>query len=112
MDVAQPGDTGAVTILRRAAAQTGQVCPLVASALSRRALDLTPPGDPGRGPLTAETLAYLVYAGKAAAAVKLMAAAAGDLADPAAEARGQARPRPPVDAVLAGRRRRAVPAGA
>jgi DNA-binding NarL/FixJ family response regulator len=86
MDVAQPGDTGAVTILRRAAAQTGQVCPLVASALSRRALDLTPPGDPGRGPLTAETLAYLIYAGKAAAAVKLMAAAAGDLTDPAAEA--------------------------
>jgi DNA-binding NarL/FixJ family response regulator len=86
MDVAQPGDTGAVTILRRAAAQTGQVCPMVASALSRRALDLTPSGDPGRGPLTAETLAYLIYAGKAAAAVKLMAAAAGDLTDPAAEA--------------------------
>jgi DNA-binding NarL/FixJ family response regulator len=86
MDVAQPGDTGAVTILRRAAAQTGQVCPMVASALSRQALDLTPAGDPGRGPLTAETLAYLIYAGKAAEAVKLMTTAAGDLTDPAAEA--------------------------
>ncbi|HEY5399093.1 MAG TPA: hypothetical protein VIL16_27295, partial [Trebonia sp.] len=45
--------------------------------LSRRALDLTPPGDPSRGPLTAETLFYLVYAGKAAEGVGLMTAAAG-----------------------------------
>ncbi len=86
LDVAQPGDTGAITILRQAAAQTGQVCPTVASALSRRALDLTPTGDPGRGTLTAETLAYLMYAGKAAEAVRLMTAGAGDLTDPAAEA--------------------------
>jgi DNA-binding NarL/FixJ family response regulator len=86
LDVAQPGDTGAITILRQAAAQTGQVCPTVASALSHRALDLTPAGDPGRGTLTAETLAYLMYAGKAAEAVRLMTAAAGDLTDPAAEA--------------------------
>jgi DNA-binding NarL/FixJ family response regulator len=86
MDVAQPGDTEAIAILRRAAAETGRVCPSVASLLSRRALDLAPPGDPGRGPLTAETLAYLIYAGKARQAVQLMTAAAGDLADPAAEA--------------------------
>jgi len=86
MDVAQPGDADAIAVLRRAAAQTGQVCPTVASTLSRRALDLTPPGDPGRGPLTAETLAYLIYAGQAAAAVKLMTVGAGDLTDPAAEA--------------------------
>jgi DNA-binding CsgD family transcriptional regulator len=86
MDVARPGDTEAVAILRRAAAQTGRMSPTVASQLSRRALDLTPPGDPGRGPLTAETLGYLMYAGKAAEAVKLMTAAAGDLADPTAEA--------------------------
>ena len=86
MDVARPGDAEAVTILRRAAAQTGQVCPMVASALSLRALDLTSAGDPCRGPLTAETLAYLIYAGKTARAVKLMTAAAGDLTDPAAEA--------------------------
>ena len=86
MDVARPGDTEAIAILRRAAVETARVSPAVASVLSRRALDLTPPGDPGRGPLTAEALAYLVYAGKAAEAVKLMTAAAGDLTDPAAEA--------------------------
>jgi DNA-binding CsgD family transcriptional regulator len=86
MDVAQPGDSDAIAILRRAAAQTGRVSPAVASALSRRALELAPDGDPGRGPLTAETLAYLIYAGKAAAAVELMTAADGNFADPAAEA--------------------------
>jgi DNA-binding CsgD family transcriptional regulator len=86
MDVAQPGDSDAIAILRRAAAETGRVSPAVASALSRRALELTPDGDPGRGPLTAETLAFLIYAGKAAAAVELMTAADGDFADPAAEA--------------------------
>jgi DNA-binding NarL/FixJ family response regulator len=86
MDVAQPGDREAIEILRRAAAETGRVSPAVASLLSRRALDLTRPGDPGRGPLTAETLRYLLYAGKAAEGVRLMTAAAGDFADPAAEA--------------------------
>jgi DNA-binding NarL/FixJ family response regulator len=86
MDVARPGDGEAIAILRRAAAETGRVSPAVASLLSRRALDLTPPGDPSRGPLTVETLRYLVYAGKAAEGVRLMTAAAGDFADPAAEA--------------------------
>jgi hypothetical protein len=86
MDVAKPGDREAITILRRAAAETGRVSPAVAALLSRRALDLTPPGDRSRGPLTAETLRYLVYAGKAADGVRLMTAAAGDFADPAAEA--------------------------
>lgn len=86
MDVALPGDSTAIGILRQAAAATGQVSPTVASQLSRRALDLTPPGDPGRGPLVAEAIAYLVQAGHAAEAVKLISAAAGDLADPAAEA--------------------------
>ena len=61
MDVAQPGDAEEIAILRRAAAETGRVSPTVASLLSRRALDLTSPGDPARGPLTAETLAYLMY---------------------------------------------------
>ena len=86
MDVAQPGDTEAIAILRRAAAKAGMVCPTVASQLSRRALDLTGPGDSGRGPVTAETLTYLMRAGRAADAVKLMTTAAHDLADPAAEA--------------------------
>ena len=86
MDVARPGDREAIAILRRAAAETGRVSPAVAALLSRRALDLTPPGDPSRGQLTVETLRYLVYAGKAAEGVRLMTAAAGDFADPAAEA--------------------------
>jgi DNA-binding NarL/FixJ family response regulator len=86
MDVARPGDGEAIVILRRAAAETGRVSPAVASLLSRRALDLTPPGDPGRGPLTAETLSYLLYAGKAAEGVRLMTTAAADFADQAAEA--------------------------
>ena len=86
MDVARPGDGEAIAILRRAAAETGRVSPAVASQLSRRALDLTPPGDPSRGPLTVETLRYLVYAGHAAEGFRLMTAAAGDFADPAAEA--------------------------
>ena len=91
MDVARPGDTEAIMILRRAAAQTARMSPTVASQLSQRALDLTPSGDPGRGPLTAETLAYLVFAGKAAEAVRLMAVGAGDLADPEAEAEARLR---------------------
>jgi DNA-binding NarL/FixJ family response regulator len=86
MDVARPGDRAAIAILRRAAAETGRVSPAVAGVLSRRALGLTPPGDPSRSPLTAETLRYLVYAGRAADGVRLMTAAAGDFADPAAEA--------------------------
>jgi len=86
MDVAGPGDREAIAILRRAAAETGRVSPAVAAVLSRRALDLTPAGDPSRGPLTVDTLRYLVYAGKAAEGVRLLTAAAGDFADPAAEA--------------------------
>ena len=86
LDVAQPGDIEAITILRRAAAEIGRVSPTVASQLSRRALELTSPGDPVRGPLTAETLGYLIYAGKVADAVKLITVAAGDLTDPEAEA--------------------------
>jgi DNA-binding NarL/FixJ family response regulator len=89
MDVAQPGDAQAVAILRRAAAETGRVSPAIASELSRRALDLAPPDDPVRGPLTAETVNYLIYAGQAADAGKLITAAAGDLADPVAEAQAR-----------------------
>jgi DNA-binding NarL/FixJ family response regulator len=86
MEVARPGDSAAIAVLRQAAAATGQVSSTVASLLSRRALDLTPAGDPGRGPLAAETIAYLVRAGQAAEALRLMTTAAGDLSDPAAEA--------------------------
>jgi DNA-binding CsgD family transcriptional regulator/tetratricopeptide (TPR) repeat protein len=86
MEVAQPGDRQAIGILRQAAAETAHVSPTIASQLSRRALDLLPPGDPDRGSLVAETIAYIVQAGHAAEAVTLISAVAGDLADPAAEA--------------------------
>ena len=86
MEVAQPGDRRAIGILRQAAAETAHVSPTIASQLSRRALDLLPRGDPGRGSLVAETIAYIVQAGHAAEAVTLISAVAGDLADPAAEA--------------------------
>jgi DNA-binding CsgD family transcriptional regulator len=86
MEVAKPGDAAAIALLRQAATATGRVSSTMASLLSRRALDLTPAGDPGRGPLAAETIAYLVRAGRAAEAVRLITAAAGDLSDPAAEA--------------------------
>jgi hypothetical protein len=86
MEVAEPGDAAATEILRQAATATGRVSSTMASLLSRRALDLTPAGDPDRGPLAAETIAYLVRAGQAAEALRLITAAAGDLSDPAAEA--------------------------
>ena len=86
MEAARPGDQDAVRLLRQAAADTGRVSPTVASVLSSRALALTTAGDPGRGPLVAETIGYLVNAGQAAEALRLIRSGAGDLTDPAAEA--------------------------
>jgi DNA-binding CsgD family transcriptional regulator len=86
MEAARPGDRDAIRLLRQAAADTGRVSPAVASLLSGRALALTTPGDPGRGLLVAETIAYLVNAGQAAEALRLITSGAGDLIDPAAEA--------------------------
>ena len=86
MEAARPGDRGAIRLLRQAAADTGRVSPTVASVLSGRALALTTAGDPGRGPLVAETIGYLVNAGQAAEALRLITTGAGDLTDPAAEA--------------------------
>lgn len=51
MDIAEPGDRAAIELLRQAAAEIGRLSPSVAAPLSRRALDLTPPGDPARGAL-------------------------------------------------------------
>jgi DNA-binding CsgD family transcriptional regulator len=86
MEVARPGDGDAIELLRRAAADTGRVSPTVASLLSSRALALTTAGDPGRGLLVAETIAYLVNAGQAAEALRLITSGAGDLTDPVADA--------------------------
>jgi len=64
----------AIAALRRAAVETRQVSPAVASQLSRRALGLLPPGQTSPR-LTAETIGYLMEAGQVAAAVKLMTTA-------------------------------------
>jgi hypothetical protein len=91
MQVAQPGDHTAIELLRRAAAEVGRVSPAVAAPLSRRALELTPAGDPSRGARVVETLGYLVHAGQAADADNLIAATSEDLIDHVAE--GEARVR-------------------
>jgi DNA-binding CsgD family transcriptional regulator len=91
MDVAEPGDVTSAPLLRRAAAQIGQVSPAVAVPLSRRALDLTPRGDPDRGAAVAQAIELLVEAGRAAEAAGLLTASASDLSDPATEARARLR---------------------
>jgi DNA-binding NarL/FixJ family response regulator len=89
MEVAEPGDVASVGLLRRAAAQIGPVSPAVAAPLSRRALDLTPRGGPGRAEAVVQTIDLLVQAGRAAEAAKLLTASDSDLADPVAEARAR-----------------------
>jgi DNA-binding CsgD family transcriptional regulator len=89
MDVAEPGDIASAGLLRRAAAQIGQVSPAVAVPLSRRALDLMPRGGPGRGEAVVQAIDLLVQAGRAAEAAKLLTASESDLADPVAEAQAR-----------------------
>jgi DNA-binding CsgD family transcriptional regulator len=87
--VARPGDQTAIELLRRAAVEVGRVSPSVAAPLSRRALELTPPGDPTRGARVVETLDFLVLAGEAAEADQLLADNSEDLVDPGEEARAR-----------------------
>jgi ATP/maltotriose-dependent transcriptional regulator MalT len=89
MDVAEPGDVAAAGLLRRAAAQIGRMSPAVAVPLSRRALDLTPPGGPERGEAVVQAIDLLVQAGRAAEAAKLLAASESDLADSVADAQAR-----------------------
>ncbi|MGH3209467.1 MAG: hypothetical protein ACRDNO_17080, partial [Trebonia sp.] len=89
MEVAEPGDIASAGLLRRAAAQIGQVFPAVAVPLSRRALDLTPRGGPERGEAVVQAIDLLVQAGRAAEAAKLLTASESDLADPVAEAQAR-----------------------
>ena len=89
MDVAEPGDVASAALLRRAAAQIGQISPAVAAPLSRRALDLTPRGDPERGEAAVQAIDLLVQAGRAAEAANLLTASEGDLADPVAQAQAR-----------------------
>jgi DNA-binding CsgD family transcriptional regulator len=56
---AEVGDQAAVAALRQAAQSLAYSDPGAASDLSKRALELQPPQDPGRGPLVAETIVLL-----------------------------------------------------
>lgn len=84
--IARPGDARAVGLLRRAAAEIGVVSPAVALPLSRRALDLTPPGDAARSAIALECVDLLTRAGLAAEAGDLLASTQADLDDHVAEA--------------------------
>jgi DNA-binding CsgD family transcriptional regulator len=88
-DAAEPGDATAIELLRRAAGEVGRVSPIVAAPLSRRALELTAPGDQSRGLRVVETLNFLVHAGQAAEADRLIATNAEDLNDGVAEAQAR-----------------------
>jgi len=84
-EVAETGDSGSVDLLRRAAAEVGRVSPSVAVGLSRRALELTTTAAPERNAIAAETLNFLVDAGRIREAEKLLDQVGGDLVDPATE---------------------------
>ncbi|MGA8546549.1 MAG: AAA family ATPase [Mycobacterium sp.] len=56
---AEVGDQAAIAALRQAAQSLAYSDPGAASDLSKRALELQPPQDPGRGPLVAETIVLL-----------------------------------------------------
>jgi DNA-binding CsgD family transcriptional regulator len=86
MEVARPGDGEAIGLLRQAAASVAQASPAAAARLSERALDLATAEETLRGILVTETIGYLVRAGHAAHAMRLISATAGDLTGPCAEA--------------------------
>jgi DNA-binding CsgD family transcriptional regulator len=56
---AEVGDQAAIAALREAAQSVANSDPGAASDLSKRALELQPPQDPGRGPLVTETIVLL-----------------------------------------------------
>ena len=61
---AEAGDRPAIEVLRRAAASVARGDPGAAAELSRRALELLPDQDSGRGQLVAETVVFLNQAGR------------------------------------------------
>jgi DNA-binding NarL/FixJ family response regulator len=89
LDVAAPGDLTVIGLLRRASAEIGRISPAVAAPLSRRALDLTPDGDPSREAQVLETIDMLVLAGQAGEASRLLSASAQRLIKPELEARAR-----------------------
>jgi hypothetical protein len=86
LDVAEPGDRTAISVLRRAAAAVGVSDAATAATLSSRAVELTPADDPERHVVVAETIPLLFAAGRPSDARHLADTALKGLLAPHAEA--------------------------
>lgn len=84
---AEVGDQAAIAALRQAAQSVANSDPGAAADLSRRALELQLPQDPGRGPLVAETIVLLNRATRYEEAQRLANTTMSDALEPEEEAR-------------------------
>ncbi|OBI96194.1 LuxR family transcriptional regulator [Mycobacterium alsense] len=84
---AEVGDEVAIVALREAAQSVANSDPSAASDLSKRALELQPPQDPGRGPLVAETIVLLNRATRYEEAQRLASTSLSAALTPEEEAR-------------------------
>ncbi|MGV0715063.1 AAA family ATPase [Mycolicibacterium sp. XJ662] len=83
---AEVGDQAAIVALRSAAQSVAETDPSAAADLSKRALELTPAQDPGRGPLVTETIVLLNRATRYDEAQKLASTTLSAAVAPEAEA--------------------------
>ncbi len=93
---AEVGDQAAIAALREAAQSVANGDPGAASDLSKRALELQPPQDPGRGPLVAETIVLLNRATRYEEAERLAGATLSAALAPEEEAEILLRLRTPI----------------
>ncbi|OBE94122.1 LuxR family transcriptional regulator [Mycobacterium sp. 852002-10029_SCH5224772] len=93
---AEVGDQAAIAALRQAAQSVANSDPGAASDLSKRALELQPPQDPGRGPLVAETIVLLNRATRYEEAERLAGATLSAALAPEEEAEILLRLRTPI----------------
>ncbi|ORW48666.1 LuxR family transcriptional regulator [Mycobacterium paraense] len=84
---AEVGDQAAIAALREAAQSVANSDPGAAADLSKCALELQPPQDPGRGPLVAETIVLLNRATRYEEAQRLASTTMSDALEPEEEAR-------------------------
>ncbi|MGD1252987.1 AAA family ATPase [Mycobacterium seoulense] len=84
---AEVGDQAAIAALRQAAQAVANSDPSAASDLSKRALELLPPQDPGRGPLVTETIVLLNRATRYEEAQRLASATLSGALAPEEEAK-------------------------
>ncbi len=83
---AEPGDTEAIGALRQAAQSVGHSDASAAADLSKRALELLPPGDADHGSLVGETVEWLNRASRYGEAEELAVAALSQAGSPEEEA--------------------------